>query len=271
MKKGKKKEVEKKEVGQKNKKAVLIETKKLCKEFQNDKDVNKVLKEIDFKVYDKDFTIIMGSSGSGKSTLLYCISGMDTVTSGQVFYDGKELQNFKEKQIAKLRYGEFGFVFQQMHLVSNLTMLENVCIPGYLEKGKSSKEVEERAKALLERVNMGKRFKNLPSQVSGGEQQRVAIARAMINSPKLLFADEPTGALNRKNTEDVLDLLTELNQEGQSILAVTHDVKVAVRASRIIYLDDGTIAGELELGTYRKEEAQQREIQVNDWLTALSW
>lgn len=253
------------------KKDVIIETKKLCKEFRNDKDVNKVLKEIDFKVYEKDFTIIMGSSGSGKSTLLYCISGMDTVTSGQVMYEGKELSSFKEKQIAKLRYGDFGFVFQQMHLVSNLTMLENVCIPGFLDKKKNTKEVEERAKSLLKRVNMEKRFKNLPSQVSGGEQQRVAIARAMINKPKLLLADEPTGALNRKNTEDVLDLLTELNQEGQSILAVTHDIKVAIRASRIIYLDDGTIVGELALGSYKKEEAQKREVQVNEWLTKLSW
>lgn len=253
------------------KKNVLIQTEKLCKEFRNDKEVNQVLKEIDFEVYDKDFTIIMGSSGSGKSTLLYCISGMDTLTSGKVIYDGKELSSFKEKQIAKLRYGDFGFVFQQMHLVSNLTMLENVCIPGYLDKQKNTKQVEERAKKLMERVNMEKRFTNLPSQVSGGEQQRVAIARAMINEPKLLFADEPTGALNRKNTEDVLDLLTELNEEGQSMLVVTHDIKVAVRGTRIIYLDDGKIVGELNLGTYKKEDVQKREIEVNEWLTKLLW
>lgn len=252
-------------------KEIFLETKKLCKDFYNGKEVNNVLKEIDFKVYAKDFTIIMGSSGSGKSTLLYCISGMDELTSGKVLYDGENLSGMKEKQMAKLRYKDFGFIFQQMHLVSNLTMLENVCIPGYLDKSKDHKKVKERAMALLERVNMGKRFKNLPSQVSGGEQQRVAIARAMINEPKLIFADEPTGALNRKNTEDVLDLLTELNKEGQSILAVTHDVKVAIRASRIVYLEDGMIAGSLELGEYKPEEAQKREIQVNEWLTKLSW
>ena len=168
-------------------KKAIIKTKNLCKCFANNGEQNHVLNNVDLEIYEGDFTIIMGPSGSGKSTLLYCVSGMDKCTSGSVFYNDSDITKLKEKNLALLRRGEFGFIFQQMHLVSNLSILENITVPGYLNKNKTSKEVNEKALNLLKTMNLEKAVKRLPSQVSGGEQQRVAIARAMINEPKLLL------------------------------------------------------------------------------------
>ena len=230
-----------------------------------------VLNRIDIEIYGGDFTIIMGPSGAGKSTLLYALSGMDTISSGQVFYKGQELGTLSEKRMAALRASEFGFVFQQTHLVSNLTLFENVVVAGFLEKGKSEQAVRDRAEELLEQMNVEKAKDRLPSEASGGEAQRAAMARAMINKPGLLFADEHTGALNRKNSEEVLDLLTSLNREGQSILMVTHDVKASIRGTRILYLEDGKILDEMPLPPFDVETAKEREEKVSAWLTALSW
>lgn len=209
--------------------------------------------------------------GSGKSTLLYALSGMDRATAGKVIYNGNDIVKMKENDLAKLRYTDFGFIFQQMHLVSNLTLFENVAVPGYLNKSKPAAEVRKRTEKLLEQMSVSHIKSHLPTQVSGGEQQRCAIARAVINSPRVLFADEPTGALNRKNTTDVLDLLTELNRDGQSVLMVTHDMRAALRADRILYIADGKIIGELTLPTYFQSDERSRETQVNAWLTSLEW
>ena len=230
-----------------------------------------VLNRINVEIHDGDFTVIMGPSGAGKSTLLYALSGMDTISSGQVLYKGKELGTLSEKKMAKLRASEFGFVFQQTHLVSNLTLFENVAVAGFLEKGKSEQDVRNRAEELLKRMNVEKAKNRLPAEASGGEAQRAAIARAMINRPGLLFADEPTGALNRKNSEEVLELLTALNRDGQSILMVTHDVKAAIRGTRILYLEDGKILDEMPLPSFDVKTAKEREEKLSAWLTALSW
>ena len=230
-----------------------------------------VLNHINVEIYDGDFTVIMGPSGAGKSTLLYALSGMDTISSGQVLYKGKELGTLSEKKIAKLRASEFGFVFQQTHLVSNLTLFENVAVAGFLEKGKSEQDVRNRAEELLKQMNVEKAKNRLPSEASGGEAQRAAMARAMINQPGLLFADEPTGALNRKHSEEVLELLTALNRDGQSILMVTHDVKAAIRGTRILYLEDGKILDEMPLPSFDVKTEKEREEKVSAWLTALSW
>lgn len=250
---------------------ILISAKGLCKSFANNGEQNHVLSGVDLELYRKDFTIIMGASGSGKSTLLYCLSGMEVPTAGSVTYNNKIISNYNEKQLALLRRGDFGFVFQQMHLVSNLTLLENVAVPGYLKKGVTAASVNERANTLLDAFNLKNAKKRLPNQTSGGEQQRAAIARALISKPELLFADEPTGALNRKNGTDVLDLLTQINKEGQSILMVTHDIRSAIRANRLLYLEDGKIIGELSLPPYTPEEQKARETQVNAWLTSMDW
>ena len=249
----------------------ILSAKGLCKSFANNGEQNHVLSGVDIELYKNDFTVIMGSSGSGKSTLLYCLSGMDVPTSGTVIYNNKTISDYNEKQLSLLRRGDFGFVFQQMHLVSNLTLLENVVVPGYLKKGVSASAVNERANYLLDTFGLCEAKKRLPKQTSGGEQQRAAIARALISEPALLFADEPTGALNRKNGTDVLDLLTKINHEGQSILMVTHDVRSALRANRLLYLEDGSIIGELTLPPYHADDEKARETQVSAWLSSMRW
>lgn len=252
-------------------KQTILSAKNLCKSFAHNGGQLHILSHVELDLYESEFTVIMGASGSGKSTLLYALSGMDRATAGEVFYGGKDIVKMKEKELAKLRYSDFGFIFQQMHLVSNLTLFENVVVPGYLNKRQSAGKVKNRAEQLLEKMSLSQIKMHLPSQVSGGEQQRCAVARAVINEPKMLFADEPTGALNRKNTRDVLDLLTELNREGQSVLMVTHDLRAALRGNRILYLEDGKIIGELTLPDYRADDEKARETQVNAWLTSLEW
>lgn len=243
----------------------------LCKSFAYNGGQLHILSHIDLQLYQNDFTVVMGASGSGKSTLLYALSGMDRATAGRVQYGKINLTDAKETELSRLRQTEFGFVFQQIHLVGNLSLLENVLVCGYLNKKLDGSEVKKEADRLLERMGISHIKDHLPSKVSGGEQQRCAIARAVINKPKLLFADEPTGALNRRNTAEVLNLLNELNAEGQSILMVTHDIKAAIRATRLLYLEDGKITGELTLPPYAGEDEKSRETQVNAWLTSLEW
>ena len=252
-------------------KTSILSAKDLCKSFAHNGGQLHIISNVDLEIYEGDFTVIMGASGSGKSTLLYALSGMDRATNGSVIYGGEDIAKLKEKKLAELRHTDFGFVFQQMHLVSNLTIFENVAVTGYLNKSATAKETNKRVDELLEKMNISHIKTHLPSQVSGGEQQRCAIARAVVNNPKLIFADEPTGALNRKNTADVLDLLTELNEGGQSILMVTHDVRAAARANRILYLSDGKILGDLSLAPYKEEDIKSRETQINAWLTSLEW
>ena len=247
----------------------LLAAKEIVKTYPGAQDP--VLDHISTEIYRGDFTIIMGPSGAGKSTLLYCLSGMDALSSGKVLYKDQELGTLSEKKMASLLAKEFGFVFQQTHLVSNLTLFENVAVAGYLKKGQSKTAVSERAETLLSQMHVERAKNRLPSQASGGEAQRAAISRAMINQPGLLFADEPTGALNRKNSEEVMDLLTSLNHEGQSILMVTHDVKAAIRGNRILYLEDGKILDEMSLPPFNAQAAKEREEKVSAWLVSLSW
>ncbi len=249
----------------------ILSARKVCKSFAHNGGQLHILSHVDFELYEGDFTVVMGASGSGKSTLLYALSGMDRATAGEVLYDGRDLVDMREKELARLRHHDFGFIFQQMHLISNLSLFENVAVSGYLNKERTAGEVNERTEELLKKMGLDGVKGHLPSQVSGGEQQRCAIARAVVNTPKVLFADEPTGALNRHNSTEVLRLLTDLNQGGQSILMVTHDLKAALRATRLLYLEDGRIAGELKLPEYDRQEEKGREAQVNAWLTSLEW
>ena len=252
-------------------KDAIISARGLCKSFAHNGGQVHILTGLDLDIYAGDFTVIMGASGSGKSTMLYALSGMDRATGGQVLYRGEDIVKMSEKKLAMLRRGQFGFIFQQMHLVSNLSLFENITVPGYLHRTRSAAETEQRAESLMEQMGIAKIRTHLPAQCSGGELQRCAIARAVINEPDMLFADEPTGALNKKNTTEVLDLLTGLNRAGQSILMVTHDARAACRASRIIYIVDGKVIGELELPLYDEAGEKSRETQVNAWLAAMEW
>ncbi|SEW36835.1 ABC transporter ATP-binding protein [[Clostridium] fimetarium] len=249
----------------------ILKASGLCKSFATNGVQNHVLSNVDLEIFKGDFTVIMGSSGSGKSTLLYALSGMDTVTSGEVIYNNQDITKMSENRLSYLRRNDFGFIFQQMHLVSNLSLYENVVVPGYLPKIHSNKEVNEKGSALLEKVGITEQRKRLPSQVSGGEQQRACIARALINDPTVIFADEPTGALNKATGKEVLDLLTQINEVGQSILMVTHDVKAALRGNRILYIEDGNVVGEMNLNKYNKENSKAIETQITSWLLARGW
>lgn len=256
-------------------KATLLQGKHIRKSFGKGEQENVVLNDISVDIYEGDFTVVMGASGAGKSTLLYSLSGMDGITGGQVFYRGKDMSRYKEKQMARLRTREFGFVFQQTYLVSNLTLFENVAVAGYAGnrycKSVPAETVKKRAWELLARMGVEKAGNRLPSQVSGGEAQRTALARAVMNEPGLVFADEPTGALNKANSKEVLALLTSLNGGGQSILMVTHDVKAAVRGTRLLYMEDGSILDTMEMPVYREEDQKSREEEVKEWLSALQW
>lgn len=252
-------------------KKILLSGKGICKSFTGEQAQEMVLKHVDIDIYQGDFTIIMGTSGAGKSTLLYSLSGMDRINQGTVAYKDQEISALNDKQMAALRAEEFGFVFQQTHLVSNLTLLENVKVAGYLKKNRTSRDTDSQAEKLLTQMRVEKAMNRLPARTSGGEAQRAAIARAVINQPGILFGDEPTGALNKGSTEEVLNLLAMLNRNGQSILMVTHDIRAAIRGNRIVYLDDGKITEELFLPGYREEEAKSREIRLSEWLSAMEW
>lgn len=252
-------------------KNTILSGKGVCKTFTQSGKETHILLGIEVDIYEGDFTVIMGSSGAGKSTLLYALSGMDAITDGSVTFKGKEISKLSEKEMAKLRANEFGFVFQQTHLVSNLTLFENVAVAGFAAKAGSTKEIRQKTDLLLMKMHAEGAKDRLPSQVSGGEAQRAAIARAIIGNPGLLFADEPTGALNKANSVEVMNLLTELNSDGQSILMVTHDVRAALHGNRILYLEDGKILDELNLPPYGNGDLKVRENEVNNWLSSLQW
>lgn len=252
-------------------KNVILCGKEISKTYMQGGKESKILTHMDVEIYEGDFTVIMGSSGAGKSTLLYALSGMDTITAGSVIFKGQEISSFSEKKMAQLRAKEFGFIFQQTHLVSNLTLFENVAVAGYAAKAGNVKEIREKADMLLLKMHAGDAKDRYPQQVSGGEAQRAAIARAMIGNPGLLFADEPTGALNKANSQEVMKLLMELNHDGQSILMVTHDVRAALCGNRILYLEDGKILDELNLPPYGNDELKARENNVLGWLSSLGW
>lgn len=249
--------------------SVLLEGSGIIKKFEETD--TPVLHNVHIELYDGDFTVIMGASGAGKSTLLYSLSGMNLIDEGTIVYQDKEISLFTEKQKAKLRIEDFGFVFQQTNLVSNLTLFENVAVAGYLMKRKTTKDTNERVKTLLQQMKVEHAMHRLPSNVSGGEAQRAAIARAIINEPRLLFADEPTGALNRRNSDEVLSILHNLHTQGQSILMVTHDIHAAAHGTRILYMEDGKILSEMQLKTTMNIDMKEREASLNDWLTSLRW
>ncbi len=230
---------------------------------------NKVLKNISLDICEGDFTVIMGASGSGKSTLLYTLSGMDRVSGGTVSYRGKDVTGCREKEMSRLRAEEYGFVFQGAHLAGNLTLYENILMGAFVSTKYSEEESRAYADTLVERMNLSEAKDRLPSEVSGGEAQRAAVARAVVSRPKLLFADEPTGALNKANSEEVLNLFSSLNEEGQTILLVTHDQNSALRGKRILYLEDGTIKGEFTFLPEQNEE--ERKKGLSQWLRKMNW
>ncbi|CEQ03344.1 ABC transporter [[Clostridium] sordellii] len=248
----------------------IIKARGLCKSFILGKTANNVLKNINLDIYEGDFTVIMGSSGSGKSTLLYSISTMDNPSAGSLELLDKDITNLNEKEATEIRNKYISFVFQSINLLYDLTIKENITYTGYLNN-KDKKSVNKKAEELINRLELKEIENKYPSEISGGQQQRVAIARALINAPKVIFGDEPTGALNSSTGKKVLDILTELNNEGQSIVMVTHDLKAASRASRLIYLKDGRIDGDLDLGKFNEKDLEGREEKIFEFIKSRGW
>lgn len=248
----------------------IISTDKLCKSFSVGGTQQHVLKNLDIEIYEGDFTVIMGSSGAGKSTLLYALSGMDKPTLGSIKFFDQEITKQSDDRLAIFRRLNCGFIFQQMFLLDNMSILDNILANGLLVS-KDRKSISSRAKGLLKKVGLEEIiWRKFPAQLSGGEVQRAAIVRALINQPKVVFADEPTGALNSAAGKAVLDVLTEANQEGQSIIMVTHDLKSARRGNRILYMRDGVIHGICELGEYVSGD-QERHNKLNAFLSEMGW
>lgn len=249
---------------------VIISTNKLCKTFSNGGMQQHVLKNLDIEIYQGDFTVIMGSSGAGKSTLLYALSGMDKPTLGSIKFGENEISKLSNDKLAIFRRLNCGFVFQQMFLMDNMSILDNILVSGLLISS-DRKAIADRAKDLLTQVGLTEIiWSKFPSQLSGGEAQRAAIVRALINNPKVVFADEPTGALNSSAGQAALDVLTEVNRSGQSIIMVTHDLKSARRGNRILYMRDGAIQGVCDLGSYVSGD-KERHNKLQGFLNEMGW
>ena len=230
-----------------------------------------ILKGISFDISAGEMIAVMGPSGSGKSTLLYNVSGMDQASSGEVWLGDTEIAGLNEDDKAQLRLHRMGFVFQMMNMLSNLNIIDNIAFPAVHSDKKNRKEYYERARALMDKLNIGELAGRNIKEVSGGELQRACICRSMIMKPEIIFADEPTGALNQTATTEVMDAFLEINREGTTIMMVTHDSKVASMCERILYLLDGEIKGELVLGKYTEKDARDRELRTSDWLEDMGW
>lgn len=249
---------------------VIIATNKLSKTFSSGGMQQHVLKNLDMEIYSGDFTVIMGSSGAGKSTLMYALSGMDKPTLGSITFLDQEIAKLSNDKLAVFRRVNCGFVFQQMFLLDNMSILDNILAAGLLISN-DRKAITARAKDLLTQVGLTETiWRKFPTQLSGGETQRAAIVRALINQPKVVFADEPTGALNSASGKAVLDVLTEVNDKGQSIIMVTHDLKSARRGNRILYMRDGVIHGVCNLGKYISGD-RERHDKLKAFLTEMGW
>ncbi len=252
----------------------ILEVKNLCKTYILNKRQNNVLKNVNFSIEEGEMTAIMGPSGSGKSTLLYTVSGMDSMTAGEVLFSGKDLAKLSDKELADVRLDEMGFIFQQMYMLKNLTILDNVVLPAMQSKKNTASRSEkiENARQLMRKLGIIEICDNDINEVSGGQLQRACICRSMVNNPKIIFADEPTGALNRTSSDEVMTELCRINGEGTAVMLVTHDSKVAARCSKVLYIVDGNIQGEYNLGRFtEKTPLRDRERRLSGWLMEMGW
>jgi putative ABC transport system ATP-binding protein len=229
----------------------------IVKTFGGGNEQAKALAGVDVEIGRGEFVAVMGPSGSGKSTLLFALSGMDNITGGSVKFGGTELSELGENKMADTRRTKMGFIFQQPTMLKNLNILDNIILPAVTDK-KQTGRLTKKAKALMGKTGIAGLENRDTTEVSGGQLQRAGICRALINEPEILFADEPTGALNSKSAEEIMSLLVDINKEGTAIMLVTHDAKVAARADRVLFTKDGSIVSNLHLGKYNGRELEQR-------------
>lgn len=249
----------------------ILEVRDLCKTYIVNKRQNNVLRNISFTVNEGEMIAVMGPSGSGKSTLLYTVSGMDKMTAGDVFFCGRNMSELSENELAKMRLDDMGFIFQQMYMMKNLSVLDNIILPAVKSDKiqESRKSTVQRGQDLMRKLGIIEIMDNDINEVSGGQLQRACICRSIINNPRMMFADEPTGALNRTSSEEVMNELTKLNNDGTTIMLVTHDAKVAAKCTRVLFLVDGNIKGEYNIN--RDRTLRDRERDLNNWLLEMGW
>ena len=238
----------------------MIKVEQISKSFKD----TQVLQGISFEIIKGDFVAVMGPSGSGKSTLLYSISGMDSISSGNVFFEGINISEMPESELSEFRLNKMGFVFQNAQMLKNLSIFDNIILPGLVAKKESADNIRKRALVLMKRMEIEGIKEHDIREVSGGQLQRASICRAMINNPEILFLDEPTGALNSEATDQVLAILDDLNRDGMTIMTITHNPHVAAQARKVIYIRDGQIADCKEFKT-----GANREKELNEWLIGL--
>ena len=243
---------------------IILKGKNLEKSYTNGVLKTKVLKGVNIEIKEGEFVSIMGKSGSGNSTLLNILSSLDMPDNGEIYFEGREITHLGEEEAAKLRRESFGFIFQLPKMVRNLSILDNILLPSINYK-KNKNDLMDKAKQLMKKIGIEHIEDNRISQVSGGQLQRAGVCRALINNPKILFADEPTGALDSKTGQEVLELFSIFHAEGKSILMVTHDVQVASKADRVLFMKDGLLVGEIKLGDNCKEGV----IQIQEMLNAI--
>ncbi|MBW9147185.1 ABC transporter ATP-binding protein [Clostridium sp. CM028] len=227
-----------------------------------------ILKDVNFAIEKGEFVTVMGPSGSGKSTLLYNVSGMDRITSGSVKFKGSEMVGLKEEELAKIRLNNMGFIFQDINLLKNLSVIDNVMFPAFVSKDADKNMVNQKAKKLLKMTGIEKLADNNIIQASGGQLQRAGICRALINDPDIIFGDEPTGALDSNSAAEIMSILAGINKKGTTIMLVTHDVKVAAKTERILYMVDGNIVAQKKMRKYdtQHDDIKEREESIMKWL-----
>jgi len=247
----------------------ILEARSMNKKVELGKDNElHILKDVNLEIEEGEFVSVMGPSGSGKSTLLYNVSGMDRLTSGSVKLKGLEIGSLKEEELAKIRRSNMGFIFQDINLLKNLSLIDNVMFPALVSKGGDKNAVNQKAKKLLEMTGIGELADNNITQASGGQLQRVGICRALINDPDIIFGDEPTGALDSRSAVEIMSILAEINKKGTTVMLVTHDVKVAARTERILYIVDGNIVAQKKMSKYdvQYDDIKEREESIMKWL-----
>lgn len=230
----------------------------IVKSFSVDNEKHIVLDGVSVEINEGEFVSVMGPSGSGKSTLMFALSGMDGIDGGEVTFDGRDLSALSEKELADIRRTKIGFVFQQSTLLKNLNILDNIILPSMRDNRKSVAKITERARALMKKVGIAELEKRDITQVSGGQLQRAGICRALISNPKIIFGDEPTGALNSKSAQEIMDIISEINTEGTAVILVTHDAKIAARTERIMFMRDGKIVSEMRFEKFSGTDIDDR-------------
>lgn len=247
----------------------IIEARSMNKTVELGKDNElHILKDVNLEIEIGEFVSVMGPSGSGKTTLLYNVSGMDRITSGSVKFNGREIGRLKEDELAKIRLETMGFIFQDINLLKNLSLIDNVMFPALVSKDADKNSVNKKAKKLLEMTGIEMLADHNITQASGGQLQRVGICRALINDPDIIFGDEPTGALDSKSTEEIMSILAEINKTGTTVMLVTHDVKVAAKTERILFMVDGNIVAQKKMSKYdaQHDDIKEREESIMKWL-----